>query len=168
MQKVLNSIFIVVIVVSLFWLFTQPNTFGARVPFPKDVKSVIFNGNVITYNDAASKSFSSTDLCDYDLIRYNAYGGGDDVGASLSFPSSASMIASCLRNTGSSRFVGIENIATNSGRDIEFNESEDYDLYLPTIDKVATLSYNEMGLIRFTNINGTSVSYEFIRFTTGD
>jgi hypothetical protein len=159
---------IVFIVAVVFVVNSVVPSLGGRTTTTREVQNVVESGGVLNLGESASTSFTASQICNNTLILQNPTGSGDDVGASDSFPTSASLIANCLPNTMSTRTLIFQNTATASGRDVEFNESVNYDLYLPATDLVATLSFTDEGWLRFTNINGTSVSVEFYRLVTGD
>jgi hypothetical protein len=127
-------------------------------------------GAELALDKIASSSLTAAQLCDNRLITYNPYDANSDStheGASLSFPSSASIIADCVRNIGDSKTVVFENVASAASRESEFSTSDDYDIYW-TGGTVINQDYLDIATVRFTNLNGTSISYEVTETTTGD
>lgn len=126
---------------------------------------IIQGGGVKNYGRKASMSLTAADLCDNTWIQINPYFNYttfDDTGASVSFPTSATLIADCVPNPGDWKEVWIENTATSSARNIEVDDATDYELMKPGDTGVQTIiTEDEIGLVRFFNLDGTSVSITF-------
>ena len=172
---------------------------GFGIIFPKAVQTVIENvpvvggsvhntresfsegiaGNLVTGNGVlvlgivASTSLTATQLCDYGMITLDPYAtsnGKSEDGASLSFPTSATMITKCLPNVGDSKTIIFENTATASSRNFEFttyNAAEnDYELFLNGGTALSS-GFTELQIVRAIHTTGATVSYQVIE-STGD
>jgi len=120
-------------------------------------------GGTLTLANTVSVSYTAAYLCDYGLIRQNPISEDEsDVGASVSFPTATALIADCIPNAGDRKEIWVENTATTSARNIEFDDAVHYEMMTPGDTGVQTIiTENEMGLIRFINMDGTSVSITF-------
>lgn len=193
----INTVLIVIILITLFNRSVVTTDFGGTTHlgtlglsdglFIDEVERIsgdgdfIFGGGAKTDTKVASGSDAAADFCDYDILKQNPYdynSDSADENASRSFPTSATMIADCLPNTGDHRTLLIENTATESGRIIEFIYSDDYDilfLYTDSADvtggfgtsRKASISFGGSAEIDAWNMNGTSVSYQIQLYASG-
>ena len=129
---------------------------------------IIQGGGVLALGETASTSITAAQFCDNSLITLNPTGSGDDVGASISLPTSALLIADCLPTVGDSKVVIFDNVASATERNFEFTTynaaAGDYRLFLN--GGTALVSNDlELQVVRAIHITGTSVSYQVIEST---
>lgn len=154
-------------------------SFGGTVHNTRELFSEGIGGNLVTgggvlaLGKEASRSFTATELCDYGMVTLNPYdanSGEDDLGASLSLATSATMIAKCLPNVGDSKTIIFENTASASGRNFQFTAYSatdgDYEL-LYNAGTALVADYNDVQIVRAIHTDGATVSYQIIE-TTGD
>ena len=155
----------------------ETDEFGAvvnidRHNFPQGVK-VSANGGGVLSIASGSKTFSASDICDNVLVSQNNIGAAASAQTNT-FPTASSLIAKCLPQKGDYRTVRFENIA-GAGEVFTFRLGTGIDLFVASGSAAgagkgdgAKLWPEAAARVVFTNINGSSVSADFIEMINAD
>ena len=155
----------------------ETDEFGAvvnitRHNFPQGVK-VSANGGGLLAITSGSKTFSAADICDNVLVTQNNIGAPASAQTNT-FPTAASLITRCLPDKGDYRTVRFENIA-GPGEVFTFRLGTGIDIFVASGSAVvagkgdgAKLWPEAAAFVRFTNLNGSSVSVDFVEMINAD
>ncbi|QGH73124.1 MAG: hypothetical protein [Podoviridae sp. ctviO18] len=150
---------------------------NVRVNFTDGINVNAFGGNYVDYA-SGSVTFTAKDICNNVLITQSGILNTAVASAQTNtLPSASSLINLCLKDRGDSRTVRFENQSLiGYGRFVyTFQLGSGMDVFVASTSggPINTTSNRklrpeEAGLVRFTNLNGSSVSVDFLKMVNGD
>lgn len=159
----------------------ETDEFGAvvnidRHRFPQGITFSAVGGGLLTVA-SGSKTFSASDICDNILVNHTGATSAIASAQTNKLPTGSSLIAKCLPQKGDSRTIRYENNATaGSGRFIfTFTTNTGLDLFVASGSGVVggkgdgpRFIPEGTARVTFTNINGSSVSVDFLEMLNAD
>ncbi len=123
---------------------------------------------------SGSTHYTAAQLCDNTLVRHNITGAIAASASNFIAPTAAALIADCITTAGDTKRFTVENTSNNSGEVLTFVANTGIDLGVAStslttlpLQKVK-LNSGDRALVQFTNLNGSSVSFDVIKFVDGD
>ena len=153
--------------------FNQGINVGTGNNFTVDSNGRTTNGGSVVTIASASLHYTASQICSNSVINRTLTGnvaGFVGTPASVSndtLPTAASIISGCLTNSGQYTDVYFRNLSRDAGEKITFVTNTGIDILVASGSK-STLQSNgnqkQRALVRFTNVDGASVSAQFIQF----
>ena len=153
---------------------SETDEFGAvvnitRHNFPQGISVSAIGGNVMTIS-SGSVTFTAANICDNVLVTHTNPGGLASAQTNK-LPTASSIITRCLQNKGDSRTIRFENLSEIPGQGkttFTFQTNTGLDIFVAsssgTVVSPKKLSPGEAAIVRFTNLNGSSLSIDFDEF----
>jgi hypothetical protein len=157
--------------------FTIPGTFtasGALTAESGDVTidTLVQSGGVKTVA-SGSTTYTAADMCDNTLVRHSISNAPASA-QNFKLPTAAALIADCLPTAGDFKNIMVENNSESSTEILTFVKGTGIDLGVasgssagPGTQK-AKLDKDQRAIVQLTNLNGSSVSFDFTKIVDGD
>ncbi len=112
---------------------------------------------------SGSVHYTAAQFCDNTVIRHNVTGVGVTASNSADvWPTAAALIADCVPTAGDTRTFVLQNISDDATERITPTANTGIDFFIAS-SSALTLDRKDTNLIRFWNVNGSSVSFGFVK-----
>jgi hypothetical protein len=143
--------------------FTIPGTVTVTgaTSLTGELRAPLVQTGSVTSIASGSVHLTAAQVCDSTVIRQNVHGAGVTASNSATvFPTAAALIADCVPTAGDSKTFVLQNTSDDAAERITPTANTGLDFFIAS-SSASTLDRKDAAMVRFWNVNGTSVSFSF-------
>lgn len=130
-------------------------------PVGGDLRGQLVQTGTVTSIASGSVHYTASQLCNSTVIRHNVHGVGVTASNSADvFPTAAALVADCVPTAGDTKLFVLQNTSDDAAERVTPTANTGLDFFIAS-GSASTIDRKDTFIVRYWNVNGTSVSFSF-------